>query len=43
MTILDVLKVLAALVTIYLLILIAKEIGKIIIQKDDYDDKIDLP
>lgn len=40
---LDVLKIIAALITIYLIVMLVKELIKIVKERDDYDDKVDLP
>ena len=37
------LKIIAAVATIYFVFMIVKELVKIVKEKDDYDDKIDLP
>ncbi len=36
-------KVIGMIITIYLVVMLVKELIKIVREKDDYDDKIDLP
>ena len=38
-----ILKIIGAIITIYLIFMLVKELIKIIKERDDYDDKIDLP
>lgn len=43
MSVFDFLKIIGAIITIYLLVMIVYELAKIVSQKDNYDDRVDLP
>lgn len=36
-------KIIGMIITIYLVVMLVKELIKIVKEKDDYDDRIDLP
>jgi hypothetical protein len=36
-------KIIGAIITLYLVVMLVKELIKIVKEKDDYDDKVDLP
>ncbi len=38
-----ILKIIGAIITIYLIFMLVKELIKIVKESDEYDDKIDLP
>jgi hypothetical protein len=40
---LTIFKIIGMIITIYLVVMLVKELIKIVREKDDYDDKIDLP
>lgn len=40
---LTIFKIIGMVITIYLVVMLVKELIKIVKEKDDYDDRIDLP